>query len=152
MSFLSIDKVHGDHLIDRNSVVMIPQGTVIADTNVMLGKAGGQVESVSLHMLLGRPVAEITTDKGVRMFDAATAMPLPLPLVSAGQAQAIAATAWRGAGRPASSVERVTAATTKYRGALPAWRVSFADSDNTRVFVTETGRIAAVRTGNVAAV
>ena len=99
MSFLSIDKVHGDHLIDRNSVVMIPQGTVIADTNVMLGKAGGQVESVSLHMLLGRPVAEITTDKGVRMFDAATAMPLPLPLVSAGQAQAIAATAWRGAGR-----------------------------------------------------
>ena len=111
MSFLSIDKVHGDRLIDRKTIVVIPQNTVVADTNIMLGKIDGNVKALSLHMLLGRPVAEITTDKEVRLFDATTGA--ALSLVNGLQAQSIAITAWRGEGRPASTVERVTTVSTE---------------------------------------
>ena len=145
MSFLSIDKVRGEHLVDRQIVATIPQGTVIADASDMLGKASGKVQSLSVHMLLGRPVAEILTDKGIQLFDASTGR--PLPNIDASQAQLIAANAWVGGALPASTVALVTAETTEYRGALPAWRVGFADVDHTRVFVTDSGKIAAVRTG-----
>ena len=44
-------------------------------------------------------------------------------------------------------MSRVTAETPEHRGALPAWRVAFADPDATGVFIAaETGRITAIRT------
>jgi hypothetical protein len=145
MSFLPIDKVHGDHLIDRKTVVAIPQAAKLADVGQVVRGTGDGVETVSLHMLLGKPVYEVTSPNGIQLFDGATGV--PLAALSSSQAQAVATTAWIGAGRPASVVDRVTAESTEYRGALPAWRVAFADPDHTRVFVTDAGKIAAVRTG-----
>ena len=64
------------------------------------------------------------------------------------QATRIARAAWKGADKPASQPSRVTAESPEYRGALPAWRIAFADADRTSVFVAvESGRITAVRTG-----
>ena len=145
MSFLSIDKVHGDHLVDRKTVAAIHQGVVLADMNRVLREAGTDAESATIRMLLGKPVVEVTNKRGTRLFDGSTGA--VQPFVTAAQAKTIADAAWIGAGHPASQTERIIAESTEYRGVLPAWRVAFADADQTRVFVTETGRIAAVRTG-----
>ena len=145
MSFLSIDKVHGDHLVDRKTVAAIPQNIRLADMNQVLRSAGADAESASLRMLLGKTIIEVTTGRGMKLFDGATGA--ALPFVTASQARTIANTAWIGAGLPSSTTARVTSESTEYRGPLPAWRVAFADADHTAVFVIETGRIAAVRTG-----
>lgn len=145
MSFLSIDKVHGDHLVDRKTVVAISQRTALADLNTVLRNAGSDAESATVRVLLGRPIFEVATKSGIKLFDGRTGS--AVPFVTAPQAKVIAETAWIGAGHPASQTNRITTKSTEYRGTLPAWRVAFADADHTRVFVSETGRIAAVRTG-----
>ena len=145
MSFLSIDKVHGDHLVDRKTVAAIPRSVVLADLNAVLRNAGGDAESATVRVILGRPVFEVTTKRGTKLFDGARGT--AIPFVTAAQAKKIADTAWIGTGHPLSTPERITGESTEYRGALPAWRVTFVDADHTRVFVTDTGRIAAVRTG-----
>lgn len=145
MSFLAIDKVHGDHLVDHRTFVAIPKSVALADINIVLRAAGDDAEGATVRMLLGRPIFELSTKGGIKLFDGRTGA--AVPFVTAAQATTIAGKAWTGAGHPASTTERIAAESTEYRGALPAWRVAFADADSTRVFVTETGRIAAVRTG-----
>jgi hypothetical protein len=145
MSFLSIDKVHGDHLIDRKTVATMPQGVALADVTQVLRDAGTDAEGATIRMLLGKPVFEVSTKRGIRLFDGSTGA--AQPFITAAQAKTIADAAWIGAGHPAATTGRIVAESTEYRGALPAWRVAFADADHTRVFVTETGKIAAVRTG-----
>ncbi len=146
MSFLPIDKVHGDHLVDRTIVAPIPVGVPLASPATLAGNVGAPVTSLTYRMSLGRPVAELTTPKGVRLADATTGA--MLPSATAAQAEAVARAAWRGSGRPNARVERIERAAPEYRGALPAWRVAFDDADDTRVFVAgDTGRITAVRTG-----
>lgn len=145
MSFLSIDKVHGDHLVDRKTVATIPKGIALADLNTVLRSTDGDAESATVRVVLGQPVFEVATKNGIKLFDGSTG--LAVPSVTAAQAKKIADTAWIGAGHPASTTYRITTESTEYRGVLPAWRVTFADADHTSVFVTETGRIAAVRTG-----
>lgn len=146
MSFLSIDEVHGDHLVDRTIDVPIPAGIALASPAALTKGAGAPVTSITYRMLLGRPIAELTTPERVRLADATTGA--MLPPATAAQAEAVARAAWRGEGRPIARVERIDRAAPEYRGALPAWRVAFDDADETRVFVTrDTGRIAAVRTG-----
>lgn len=146
MSFLPINKVHGDHLVDRAIVAPIPAGAALASPATLTESAGAPVTTLTYRMLLGRPVAELTTPKGVWLADATTGA--MLPPATAVQAEAVARAAWRGEGRPMSRVDRIERAASEYRGALPAWRVAFDDADDTRVFVAaDTGRIAAVRTG-----
>ncbi|WP_288044454.1 PepSY domain-containing protein [Sphingomonas sp.] len=146
MSFLPIDRVHGDHLINRKATAALPSGVPLAPASAIVATTAAPIEAVTYRMWLGRPVAEVTTAKGTRLFDARTGAALPTP--TAATAEAVAREAWRGSGRPAATVERIERPSPEYRGTLPAWRVTFADPDSTRVFVAaDTGRIAAVRTG-----
>lgn len=146
MSFLPIEKVRGEHLVDREAVTMIPSGTSFAEPAAIFASAGAPVEAINWHMVDDRAVAEVTTAKGIRLFDATTGA--PLPPIDAGQATAIARAAWKEPGKPLSTASRVTTESPEYRGALPAWRVAFADPDATSVFVAaDTGKITAVRTG-----
>lgn len=146
MSFLSIDKVHGDHLVDRTAVTPIPPGLALSSPARLTQAAGVPVTSLTYRMLLGRPVAELTTNKGIRLADAAAGV--LLPAVTATQAEAVARAAWRARDQPSARVELIERAIPEYRGSLPAWRIAFADADDTSVFVAgDTGRIAAVRTG-----
>jgi hypothetical protein len=146
MSFLPIEQVRGEHLVDRETVRVIPAGTGFANPATIISKAGASVEAINWHMLGDRAVAEVTTAKGVRLFDAATGE--PLPPVDASQAAAIARAAWKAPSKPPSKASRVTTESPEYRGALPAWRIAFADPDATSVFVAaDTGRITGVRTG-----
>lgn len=146
MSFLPIDRVHGDHLVDRQAVTALPNRVALAPPSAIVASSGAPIESITYRMWLGRPVAEAATAKGTRLFDAITGAALPAP--TARQAEDIARAAWRGGVRPATTVARIERASPEYRGTLPAWRVAFTDPDSTRVFVAaDTGRIAAVRTG-----
>ncbi|WIA58910.1 hypothetical protein N6H05_26790 (plasmid) [Sphingobium sp. WTD-1] len=146
MSFLPIDRVHGDHLVDRKAVAPLPRGVALVPPSVIVAATGTRIETVSYRMWLGRPVAEATTARGTRLFDARTGALLPAP--TAAQAQAVARAAWRSNDHPSVNVELIDRASPEYRGTLPAWRVTFADPDSTRIFVAaDTGRIAAVRTG-----
>lgn len=146
MSFLPIDRVHGDHLVNRREVTALPSGVSLASPSGIVAATGAPIEAVTYRVWLGRPIAEVTTAKGTSLFDAITGAVLPAP--TARQAEAVARAAWLGSRRPDATVTRIERASPEYRGALPAWRVAFADSDSTRVFVAaDTGRIAAVRTG-----
>jgi len=146
MSFLPIDEVHGDHLVDRETVQPLPTAAVFADPARYIDRSGKAPDRVTLHMLHGQPVAEVAIGNTVRLFDAQTAT--PLPPVDTDLATAIARKAWRGA-PVQSTTAQVTTASPEYRGRLPAWRVTFADKDRTNIFVAaDTGQIAAVRTAN----
>ena len=145
MSFWPIDEIHGDHLVDRKSIEALPEGTALADPAIYLRADGA--DRVTLRMLHGRAVAEVSRSGGVVLYDAANGT--PLPAIDASLAAAIAQKAWTGAKVAAPTTSKVTTASPEYRGALPAWRVAFADRDHTSVFVAaETGQIAAVRTAN----
>lgn len=146
MSFLPIEQVRGEHLIDRERVVAVPGTLDLVPPAQLIASARAPVESVSFAMLAGRPVAQVVTADGVKLFDAVNGN--PLPPVDAALARAIASDAWKASAKPASRVSRVIAESPEYRGALPAWRVAFADPGNTSVFIAaDTGKIAAVRTG-----
>lgn len=146
MSFLPIGEVRGEHLVDRDAVVPIPANTSFADPARISAMAGAPVEAIKWHMMGGRAVAEVTTAKGIKLFDAETGR--PLPPVGAADAIAIANAAWKSTDKPAAKASRVTHESPEYRAALPAWRIAYSDPDATSIFVaTETGKITAVRTG-----
>ena len=146
MSFLSIDKVRGEHLVAREAVSAIPVGSHFVDPATISVRAGAPVKAITWHMVGARQVAEVTTSNGISLFDGQTGE--RLPPVDAGQATAIANAAWKTVNKPTSNASRVTEESFEYRGALPAWRIAYTDPDATSVFVAaDTGRITAVRTG-----
>lgn len=146
MSFLPIEQVRGEHLVDRETVVPISTGLRLASPDTIIARADAPVVAMTWHMLGNKPVAEVTTAKGIRLFDAASGE--RLPPVDAATATSIAKAAWKSDEKPGSTASRVSRESPEYRAALPAWRIAFADPDRTSVFVAaETGRITAVRTG-----
>ncbi|MGQ2943121.1 MAG: PepSY domain-containing protein [Blastomonas fulva] len=146
MSFLPIEKVRGEHLVDRDRIVAIPADAELLSPSALAARAAAPVNSVTVHMLDNRPVAELVTNKGIKLFDAVTGA--ALPPVDAALATKIARAAWTSPQPPRATATMVTVATTEYRAALPAWRIAFADAHNTSVFVAvDTGKITAVRNG-----
>lgn len=147
MSLLPIDTVHGDHRIERNAEPALSSTQGFAPMPTLLASAGAPVRQLQHRMLLGRPIVEAQlVDGQIRLLDARTAAPLP-PL-DARVAGTIAQKAYRGDGVPAPTIERIERASIEYRGALPAWRATFADDDATRIYVAaDTGRLTSVRTG-----
>lgn len=145
MSFLPIERVRGEHLVDR-SATPLPAGAGLANPAMLLARAESPVEGMAWRMLLDRPVAELTTAKGVQLFDGATGVSLPpVDAVTAGK---IARRGWKGDPATSAMTSPVVRESPEYRGSLPAWRVAFADPDATSVFVAaDSGRITAVRTG-----
>ena len=147
MSFLPIDEVRGEHLVDRETVMTIPPATRFIDPALISAKAEAPVKSVNWRMLGNRPVAEVTTAKGIKLYDAVSGE--LIGPIGASQAIAVANAAWKSNDKPASKASRVTAESTEYRAALPAWRIAFADPEATSIFVAaDTGKITAVRTGS----
>ena len=147
MSLLPIDTVHGDHRIERNAEPALSSTQGFAPLPALLASAGAPVRQLQHRMLLGRPIVEAQlVDGRIRLLDARTAAPIP-PL-DATVAGTIAQNAYRGSGVPAPTIERVEQDSTEYRGALPAWRATFADDDATRIYVAaDTGRLTSVRIG-----
>lgn len=126
--------------------MMFPADSSFVDPARMSEMAGGPVEAINWHMKGSYAVAEVTTAKGIKLFDAQTGA-LISP-VGASQATAIANAAWKSAAKPASKASRVPAESPEYRAALPAWRIAYGDPDATSIFAaTDTERITALRKG-----
>ncbi|PCD03479.1 hypothetical protein COC42_03630 [Sphingomonas spermidinifaciens] len=143
MSLLPIDRVRGEHLVERDAAGVLP---VQAYAPLNQIASGMPLRGARYRLLLGRPVVEVETVSGeLRLHDAATGA--PLRAVDAAMALRIASAAYKGQTRSKPQVIRITAASTEYKGRLPAWQVAFADDEATRVYVDDAGRIAAVRTG-----
>ncbi|MFC0589515.1 PepSY domain-containing protein [Novosphingobium aquiterrae] len=146
MSLLPIAKVRGEHLVSRNTVAPIPTGLHLVPPEKLLAQVGVPVEALTWRILDNKPVAEVATARGVRLYDATNGN--ALPPIDAAAATRIAERAWKSDQKPGSTVTRITEESPEYRGTVPSWRIAFADPDGTSVFVAaDTGRIAAVRTG-----
>ena len=57
-----------EHLVDRETVMMIPTGSSFADPAQIRAKAGAPVEAINWHMMGSRAVAEVTTANGIKTF------------------------------------------------------------------------------------
>jgi hypothetical protein len=146
MSYLPIEQVRGEHLVDRAQAAQFPKELKLVDPTTIAALAKVPVSSVTFRMLDGQPVAEVETGDRVLVFDGTTGVSRA-PIDDA-TAIRIARSGWKGETKPDAIVSRVTQENPEYRGPLPAWRVQFSDPDNTSVFVTTaTGKIAGVRTG-----
>ena len=131
MSLLPIERVRGEHLVDREAGGVLPAQTYAPLDRIA---AGTPLRSARHRLLLGRPVVELETASGeLRLHDAATGA--RIPAVDAAAAGRIASAAYKGRPRPGVRVARVTTASTEYKGRLPAWQITFADAEETRVYV-----------------
>ncbi len=143
MSFLPIENVRGEHLVDRESVVTLPSGVDLSRLNNAIGNA----KSVSVNVVDGRVIAHVERGAGDSlMIDALTGQ--RLPPFDAVAAERIVRSAWRGNKAVNATTHMVITESTEYRGGLPAWRVALSDPENTSVYIeANSGRIAAVRNG-----
>lgn len=138
MSALPIERVRGEHLVDRDMAAPLPPGLAV---RLLPGAAGAT--SIEFVSLAGRPAARVTAPDGSRsLADPATGAPLPM---DEALARAVAEQAHRGT-LAAARVERVTEASPAYRGPFPGFRVVFDDAEATSVYVDPLGRVAGVRT------
>ncbi|ARU15403.1 PepSY domain-containing protein [Croceicoccus marinus] len=141
MSYLKIEHVRSEHVISREPSPL-GSGAVLP---AWLSNSG-DLTSVTTKTLNGNPVIEVRRQDGTAsLHDPITGRQLsPLPRGTAG---AIALQAWTG---PATRVASVTPATapvgTEFAGPFPAWQVSFADPDGTRLYIdASTGAVLAAR-------
>ena len=143
MSFLPIENVRGEHLVDRDTIVSLPADIDVSKLNAAIGNA----KSVAINVIDGRVVALVEqSGNGKLLVDAQTGQ--RLPPFNADTAERIVRNAWRGDKSVISTTQKVTTESTEYRGDLPAWQVTMSDPENTRVYVeANSGRIAAVRNG-----
>src|SRR3546814_12974358 len=58
MSVLPIDRVRGEHVVDRASLATLAQGHARAPLDIVLSQAGAPVRAVRYRMLAGREVTE----------------------------------------------------------------------------------------------
>jgi hypothetical protein len=97
------------------------------------------ITTVSVRQMLDRHVYEVGTGDGTRLFDAQNGQAVA---IDASLAQRVAEAAYVGGGK-VEATELVTNPTFAIREhALPAWRIDFADSDNSSFYVSSaTGKL-----------
>ncbi|WP_176497485.1 hypothetical protein [Sphingomonas sp. HMP6] len=144
MRFLSIDKGHGDHLVDRKTVVAVPRSVALANIDSVVPNVDDDVESATVRGVLGRPVFDVATKSGMKLFDGSIGS--AVPFVTAAPANTSLTQPGSALASPAQQPNGLRPRAQKCRGVLPAIRVNFTDAGPTRVFAIDTGRIAAVRT------
>ncbi|HST37640.1 MAG TPA: PepSY domain-containing protein [Allosphingosinicella sp.] len=138
-----IERVRSEHAIaaQASAPVALDQASAGLQRLFAAGVAPG--EKVELRTLLGQPVALITPREGrPRLYDLAAGRPLsPIPMTFAAR---IAEADHLGEAR-AARVERITENDSEYRGALPAWRVDFADGANRSLYVSADSALVTAR-------
>lgn len=144
MSALPIERVRGEHLVDRKVQPPITGISAVRPLGELLSSISGPVEALTFRMHQGRLMAEATTNGRTLLFDPSTGV--RMPKISMDQAAEIARESWKGGGNPELKVTQVEDLAPEFRGPLPAWQVAI--DGTTHVYVSgETGRILAVRTG-----
>ena len=145
MSFMPIEQVRGEHLVDRQHAEPLPRGSDLSGLPAALARHP-DAKGLELGAVNGKVVAVIRVGDGTaRRVDPATGA--TLPALDGKAATWVALNAWMGAKPIRTSARWLTSEPGDYRGALPVWQVQVSDGDHTRIYVSpDNGHIAAVRT------
>jgi hypothetical protein len=141
MTAISIDTIHGDHLVTLDEAPLRPDGLVPVDD--VLARAPGAT-GFRLKRWMGREVYEVRRSGGASLVDARTGRELT-PLDEAG-ARALAVSLYAG-NAPVRRAEllAISPAEVANRPA-PIWRVEFADTRETTLYLSpSTGELLAKR-------
>lgn len=133
MAILPMDEVSGGDVREPQKVQLLPARDRWPAVRQQLGKS--EVTGVSLRPLLDRPVFEVRTADGVRLFEASTAKPIA---IDAGLARRIALAAYPGGAqvRRAEALRELTLPVREHE--LPIWRVDFADEKGSSYYISGT--------------
>lgn len=140
-----IERVRSEHRMAQTAPVdLASRGPLIAPEAVMAA-ANAPVQRLTLEMVGDRVAYAVeATDKTKALIDARTGA--RLSPINEAFARAIAEAAIAGDARAAAAHLIESNPPLEYRGALPAWRIDFADRDRLSVYIdASTGRVAARR-------
>lgn len=135
MSVLPIEKVRGEDWVAVHDPVMISPETILFPPNEVAGELGLEgFEEAKLTTLLGQPVYVFKTKETQHLVDAVSGKRLS-PLDN-NFAQKVALEDYSGPGE-VSGIRLIKEPYSEIRGrTLPVWRVDFADSRHTTVYVS----------------
>lgn len=85
MSFLRIEQVRGEHLVEREAVTPIR----FSNPAAISGRATAPVETSTRHMVGCRPVTGVATSKGAKLVNANTGDPRPMKRLLAGKPKVV---------------------------------------------------------------
>ena len=135
-----IERVRSEHMIAQQAPAPVDLAAAAAG---LARLAAAPAEKGELRSLLGRPVALLSARNArPRLYDLASGRPIS-PITMA-EAVSIAEADHVGDAR-AVRVERVAANSAEYRGAMPAWRVDFAEAGRSLYVAADTGAVTARR-------
>lgn len=131
MAILPMGEVAGGEAAETPSIQLVPATDQWPRIQQQIGDAA--VTGVALRPLLDRPIVEVGTPDGVRLFDAATATPLA---IDSQLAREIASASYPGRAkvRRIEPLGEVTLPVREHQ--LPIWRVDFADEENSSFYVS----------------
>ena len=133
MALLPMDEVAGGEMADQPTPAL-PTGTK-AWPNVQKALGDQPVSKLSLRGLPHRQAIEVTTSRGVRLFDANDGRPI---LIDGAAAKSIASAA-HPLDAPATSVTALKELTLPVREhELPIWQINFRDDANSSYYVSGT--------------
>src|SRR5688500_653890 len=131
MAILPMGEVSGGDVREPQEIRLVPASDRWPAVRQQFGSTA--ITGVSLRPLLSRPVFEVGTADGVRLFDASTAKPIA---VDSQLARRIASAAYPGTAqvRGAEALRELTLPVREHE--LPIWRVDFADEKNSSYYVS----------------
>lgn len=131
MAILPMDEVAGGEARTPPKAQLLPASDPWPAIRQQL--ANEPVTGVSLRPLLDRPILEMSTAKGVHLFEAATGRPVP---ADAQLARQVASAAYPGTPqvRNVEALRELSFAVREHE--LPIWRVDFADEQNSSFYVS----------------
>ena len=133
MALISMDEVSGGAMADHAEPAQLPATTGWAQVQRQLGDQ--PIVTISLRELPGRQAVQVTTDRGIKLFDAGSGEPVSIDRSSA----ATIAKAMHPEGFTPSRVVPLTELTLAVREhELPIWRVDFADEKRSSYYVSGT--------------
>jgi hypothetical protein len=145
MVHFPIEEVRGEDQVRDAPVATFSPAAVARRVGEVVDPDARGASRIEVRTVLGRPLLLVERPQGrPSLFDATTGeLVSPIP---ASMAVEIAWADYSGSGRPQKAV-LVKEESTEYRGALPAWRVSFDDERQTSSYVAaDLAKVTARRT------
>jgi uncharacterized iron-regulated membrane protein len=133
MAVLDMDTVAGGPRPSNQEVATLPASSA-AWSNIQGSLGSSAIESLMVRPLLDHHIVEVGTSQGTRLFDAANGRPI---LVDEALARRVAQGSYAGDGaiQKIELVPRATLAIREHQA--PAWRIDFADSQNSSFYVSQ---------------
>lgn len=133
MALLPMDEVAGGEMADQPVPAIPAEGK--AWPKVQEALAGQPVTKLSMRSLPGRQALQVTTNEGVRLFDAEDGQPV---IIDGAAARAIASAAHPSgaAVKAVFPLQELTLSVRKHE--LPIWQVDFREAKNSSYYVSGT--------------